>query len=80
MERLPVYLFRLTWVILDLVGKARLAQNIGLEMSLFNNRLTATIDGYFNRSKKLLLNQAIPSSSGVLFTVPEYWRYQEYRC
>lgn len=49
---------------LDLKWESQLAQNVGVEISLFNNRLSATIDAYLNRSKDLLLNQAIPSSSG----------------
>ncbi|MFT3827919.1 MAG: TonB-dependent receptor [Chitinophagaceae bacterium] len=49
---------------LDLKWESQVAQDLGLEVTLLNNRLTATIDLYLNRSKNLLLNQTIPSSSG----------------
>jgi TonB-linked SusC/RagA family outer membrane protein len=49
---------------LDLKWESQIAQNFGVDLSLFNNRLSATIDGYYNKSKNLLLNQSIPSSSG----------------
>ncbi len=50
----------------ELMWESQVAKNVGVDLSMFNNRLSATIDGYINNSSKLLLNQAIPSSSGYI--------------
>ncbi len=38
--------------------------NFGLDLGLFDNRLTATVDWYQKDTKDLLLNATLPSSSG----------------
>ena len=38
--------------------------NIGLDMSIFNNRLNLTIDWYNNKSSNLLIKNKIPTSTG----------------
>ncbi len=48
----------------DLQWESQVAQNLGLDLSLWNDRVTVTIDAYSNKSNKLLLNQFIPSSTG----------------
>lgn len=48
----------------DLRWESQVAQNLGLDISLWNERVTVTIDAYSNKSSKLLLNQTIPSSTG----------------
>lgn len=44
--------------------ESQVARNLGLDISILNNRISLTIDAYSNRSSDLLLNQTIPSSSG----------------
>lgn len=44
--------------------ESQVARNIGVDLSLWNSRVTVTIDAYSNKSNDLLLNQTIPSSSG----------------
>lgn len=44
--------------------ESQVAQNLGLDVSLWKSRVTLTVDAYSNKSKDLLLNQTIPSSSG----------------
>ncbi|HEY4148182.1 MAG TPA: TonB-dependent receptor [Chitinophagaceae bacterium] len=41
-----------------------LSRNIGLDLSMFNNRLQFTVDGYINDGQDLLVNAPIPSTSG----------------
>ncbi len=48
----------------DLRWESQVAQNLGLDISLWNDRVTVTIDAYSNKSSQLLLNQTIPSSTG----------------
>jgi TonB-linked SusC/RagA family outer membrane protein len=48
----------------DLQWESQVAQNLGLDISLWNERVTVTIDAYSNKSSKLLLYQFIPSSTG----------------
>ncbi|MCS3797202.1 SusC/RagA family TonB-linked outer membrane protein [Niastella sp. OAS944] len=50
----------------ELRWESQVAQNLGLDISLWNERVTVTIDAYSNRSDKLLLNQTIPSSTGYI--------------
>lgn len=48
----------------DLKWESQVAQNLGLDISLWKSRVTVTVDAYSNKSNDLLLNQTIPSSSG----------------
>ena len=48
----------------SLVWESQVAQNLAVDIALFKNRFNITVDGYINKSSKLLLNQTIPSSSG----------------
>lgn len=48
---------------LDLMWESQVAQNLGMDITLFN-RFNLTVDAYSNKSSNLLLNQAIPSSTG----------------
>jgi TonB-linked SusC/RagA family outer membrane protein len=50
----------------DLRWESQVAQNLGLDVSLWNDRVMITVDAYSNKSGKLLLNQTIPSSTGYL--------------
>lgn len=44
--------------------EAIISRNIGVDASLFNGRLQASIDYYYNSSQELLLARAIPPTSG----------------
>jgi TonB-linked SusC/RagA family outer membrane protein len=44
--------------------ESQIAQNLGIDFSLFQNRLSGSFEAYINKSDHLLLNQTIPSSSG----------------
>jgi len=48
----------------DLRWESQVAQNLGADIYLWNDRVSVSIDAYSNKSGKLLLNQTIPSSSG----------------
>ncbi len=48
----------------DLKWESQIAKNVGLDVELWKGKVTATMNAYSNQSKNLLLNQAIPSSSG----------------
>lgn len=48
----------------DLRWESQVAQNLGMDISLWNERVTLTIDAYSNKSSNLLLYQFIPSSTG----------------
>ena len=48
----------------NLKWEANQAINIGLDLGLFNQRITLTTEYYDNRSKDLLFDTRIPSSSG----------------
>lgn len=41
-----------------------ISKNIGMDADLLNNRLSISLDAYFNNSRDLLLNNLIPTSSG----------------
>jgi TonB-linked SusC/RagA family outer membrane protein len=43
--------------------------DVGLEFATFNNRLSGSIDGYRARTHDLLLNQALPATSGFTQTL-----------
>ncbi|HJW31301.1 MAG TPA: TonB-dependent receptor, partial [Saprospiraceae bacterium] len=47
-----------------LVWEESISRNIGLDMSFLQNRIQFTADVYKNSSKNLLLNVAVPASSG----------------
>ncbi|PJJ58745.1 SusC/RagA family TonB-linked outer membrane protein [Hymenobacter chitinivorans] len=38
--------------------------NVGFDLSLFNNRVQFTADAYYNKTRDLLLNLAIPATTG----------------
>ncbi|QHS63314.1 SusC/RagA family TonB-linked outer membrane protein [Chitinophaga agri] len=44
--------------------ESQIARNLGVDLTAFHNRVSLTADVYYNSSKNLLLNQAIPSSTG----------------
>ncbi len=48
----------------NLKWESQVAQNVGLDISLWKSRVTITLDAYANKSSELLLNQTIPSSTG----------------
>jgi len=48
----------------DLRWEKNTTQNLGLDLSLFKNRLQVTVDAYKNSAKDLLLAVAIPPTSG----------------
>jgi TonB-linked SusC/RagA family outer membrane protein len=48
----------------NLKWEAIIARNIGADVSLFNGRLTLSLDYYRNSSKDLLLDRVIPPTSG----------------
>jgi len=48
----------------SLVWEENISRNIGLDVSFLNNRIQFTTDIYRNSSKNLLLNVAVPASSG----------------
>lgn len=41
--------------------------NIGLDVSMFNSRLTAEFDAYYKKTTDLLLNITLPASAGIKF-------------
>ncbi|HJT74562.1 MAG TPA: SusC/RagA family TonB-linked outer membrane protein, partial [Chitinophaga sp.] len=48
----------------DLSWETTSQSDIGIDISLFNNRISFTADAYLKRTKDLLLSVTIPSSSG----------------
>ena len=48
----------------SLKWETTVSRNVGLDVSLFNNRVQFTADAYYNKTRDLLINQAIPSTSG----------------
>jgi TonB-linked SusC/RagA family outer membrane protein len=48
----------------DLVWETTINRNIGLDFSLMRARLTGSFDMYYNTTKDLLLQSAIPSNTG----------------
>lgn len=49
---------------LDLRWETTHTANVGLDYGFFDNRLSGTIDLYYNRTKDLLIDQPIPESTG----------------
>lgn len=48
----------------DLKWETTVTRNAGLDFSLFNNRLSGTLDYYYNTTKDLLIQAPLPTSSG----------------
>jgi TonB-linked SusC/RagA family outer membrane protein len=48
----------------DLSWETTTQSDIGIDLGLFGNRITVTADAYLKRTKNLLLNVTIPSTSG----------------
>ena len=48
----------------DLTWETTTQTNIGIDASLFNNRVTVTLDGYIKKTTDLLVNVQLPPSSG----------------
>ncbi|AGA76690.1 TonB-linked outer membrane protein, SusC/RagA family [Echinicola vietnamensis DSM 17526] len=48
----------------NLTWERSLQTNIGLDVALFDNRLTLSVDAYKNHKKDLLLNASLPAISG----------------
>jgi len=47
-----------------LTWESNVSRNIGLDFSLFNNRLQLSLDYYRNKTKNLLVNNPVPTTSG----------------
>ncbi|MFA6057486.1 MAG: TonB-dependent receptor [Taibaiella sp.] len=48
----------------NLKWETTISRNLGLDVSLFNNRVSVTLDYYVNTTKDLLLDALVPSTSG----------------
>ena len=48
----------------DLKWETTLTRNLGIDFGFWNNRLSGSIDAYWNTTKDLLMNATIPSSTG----------------
>ena len=48
----------------DLTWETTLTRNLGIDFGFWNNRLSGSIDAYWNTTKDLLMNATIPSSTG----------------
>lgn len=48
----------------NLKWETTISRNLGLDLSLFNNRVSVTLDYYVNTTKDLLLDAQVPSTSG----------------
>ena len=48
----------------DLRWETTITRNLGLNFGIFKNRLTGTVDVYWNTTKDLLVPSIIPNSSG----------------
>lgn len=53
----------------DITWESTYQQNLGVDISLFNNRISLSVDAYESKTDKLLLQQSIMAFSGV----PLYW-------
>lgn len=49
----------------DLTWETTTQANIGIDLSMFNNRVVLNLDAYYKKTKDLLLNVPLPSSTGV---------------
>jgi len=50
----------------DLTWESTYGSNLGLDYSLFNNRVSGTMDFYNTRTKNLLLYRSLPTASGYI--------------
>jgi TonB-linked SusC/RagA family outer membrane protein len=48
----------------ELKWETTISKNIGLDVELFNGRLSASVDGYINRTNDLLLQTNVPQQTG----------------
>lgn len=48
----------------NLKWETTVTRNIGLDFGFLNNRITGSIDGYWNTTKDLLMRQTLPGASG----------------
>jgi TonB-linked SusC/RagA family outer membrane protein len=48
----------------DIKWETTVTRNIGLDFGLWNNRVTGTLEGYWNTTKDLLVTQVIPPNTG----------------
>lgn len=48
----------------ELKWETTVTRNLGIDFGFFNNRLTGSVDVYWNTTKDLLISASIPSSSG----------------
>lgn len=48
----------------NLKWETTITRNIGLDFGFLNNRITGSIDGYWNTTKDLLMRQTLPGASG----------------
>lgn len=48
----------------ELKWETTISRNVGIDLSLFNNRVSASLDYYLNSTKDLLLDASVPSTSG----------------
>ncbi len=51
----------------DLKWETTVTRNIGLDFGLWNNKITGTLEAYWNTTKDLLVQQDIPSNTGYSF-------------
>lgn len=49
---------------INLKWETTISRNLGLDFSLFNNKVNASVDVYYNSTKDLLLRAKIPQTSG----------------
>lgn len=48
----------------NLKWETTITRNIGIDFGFFNNRITGSLDGYWNTTKDLLMRQTLPGASG----------------
>ncbi|MBC7922305.1 MAG: TonB-dependent receptor [Ferruginibacter sp.] len=60
----------------DLSWETTTQADLGLDVGLFNNRLTITADAYLKRTKDLLLSVTIPSTSGYASAIQNLGRVE----
>lgn len=48
----------------DLTWETTITQNIGLDFGVFNNKISGTIEAYWNKTKDLIVAVPLPSASG----------------
>jgi TonB-linked SusC/RagA family outer membrane protein len=50
----------------NLKWETTIARNLGIDLSLFENRVQLSVDVYYNNTQNLLINTPVPTSSGYL--------------